>query len=267
MTEQQPPYGDPLPEPPPPPEPHPVRRLLGPLVLVGVAALKWGAVLLKLKFFTVVFSMLASVGAYAWLYGWRFAIGLVLLIGVHEMGHVVALRARGIEAGLPVFLPFLGAFVSMKEQPKSAYDEAVSGIAGPVAGTAAAFAVLGAGLSLDSELLMVLAYVGFLLNLFNLLPVLPLDGGRTAAALSPKLWLVGLLALLAYAVWRPSPVIPLILLLGAFELWRRWKGRNSEASRIYHDLSREQRLQIGVAYASLVLLLLWSMHTWPLPPR
>ena len=261
------PYGDPLPEPPPPPPPHPVRRLLGPLVVAGFAVLKWGGVLLKLKFFTVITTMLASMWAYAWLYGWRFAIGFVLLILVHELGHVVALRARGIAAGLPVFIPFLGAFVSMKEQPKTAYDEAVSGIAGPVFGTAAAFAVLGAGVSLDSELLRVLAYVGFFLNLFNLLPVLPLDGGRTAAALSPTIWIVGLVGLLAYAVWRPSPVIPIILLLGGFELWRRWKGRNEEASRIYHDLSADQRLQIGVAYLALVGVLLWAMHTWPLPPR
>lgn len=261
------PYGDPEPAPPAPAPPHPVRRLLGPLLVAGAAALKWGAVVVKLKFFTVVASMLASVWAYALLYDWQFAVGLVLLILVHELGHVVALRARGIEAGLPVFLPFLGAFVSMKEQPRTAYDEAVSGLAGPVAGTAAAFAVLGAGLSLDSELLLVLAYVGFLLNLFNLLPVLPLDGGRTAAALSPKLWLAGLLGLLAYAVWRPSPVIPIILLLGGLELWRRWKGRDTEVARIYHDLAVEQRVQVGAAYAGLVLLLLWAMHTWPLPPR
>lgn len=263
MTEHPGPYGEPM----APRPPNPLRRLLGPLVLAAASALKWGAVLLKLKFFTLVASMLASIGAYAWLYGWRFAVGFVLLIGVHEMGHVVVLRARGIEAGLPVFLPFLGAFVSMKEQPRSAYDEALSGIAGPIFGTAAAFAVLGAGLSLDNELLLVLAYVGFFLNLFNLLPVLPLDGGRTAAALSPKLWFAGLLGLVAYEVWRPSPVIPLILVLGGFELWRRWKGRDTEASKAYHALSADQRLQVGAAYAGLVVLLLWAMHAWPLPPR
>jgi Zn-dependent protease len=170
-------------------------------------------------------------------------------------------------AGLPVFLPFLGAFVTMKEQPKTAYDEAVSGIAGPVLGTAGAFAVLGGGIALDSKLLMVLAYTGFLINLFNLIPVLPLDGGRTVAALSPKLWFGGLALLLAYEIYRPSPVIPLILILGAFEWWRRWKGRNEQASLIYNALTVEQRTQIGVAYVGLVVLLLWAMHTWPLPPR
>ena len=259
---EQPSYGE-----TPAPEASPLRRALAPVLAAGALLAKWGAVLLKLKFFTLGASMLASVGAYAWLYGWKFAVGIVLLIGIHEMGHVVALRARGIDAGLPVFIPLLGAFVSMKEQPKSVYDESVSGIAGPVAGTAAAFAVLGAGLSLDSQLLLVLAYVGFLLNLFNLIPVLPLDGGRTVAALSPTLWLVGLGILLGYEIWRPSPVIPLVLVLGGFELWRRWKGRNTEASRIYHALTADQRLQVGSSYVGLVVLLLWALHTWPLPPR
>jgi Zn-dependent protease len=264
-TGDEPPYAVPL-------QPEPtvaerLKRLFAPIIAAGVAVLKFGAVLLKLKFFTVVFSMLASLGAYAWLYGWKFALGFVLLILVHEMGHVVVLRARGIQAGLPVFLPFLGAFVSMRSAPRTAYDEALSGIAGPVFGTAAAFATLGLAGVYDSELLRVLAYTGFFLNLFNLLPVIPLDGGRTAAALSPKLWLAGLLALLAYAVWRPSPVIPIILVLGGVELYRRWKHKDTESARAYYALSGEQRLQVGSAYLGLVAVILWAMHSYPLPPR
>lgn len=243
------------------------KRLFAPLLAVGFAILKFGGIVLKLKFFTVVFTMVASLWAYALFYGWTFALGFVLLIFVHEMGHVIVLRARGIEAGLPVFLPFLGAFVSMKSQPKTAYDEALSGIAGPVFGTVAAFATLGLAGIYDSELLRVLAFTGFFLNLFNLLPVIPLDGGRTAAALSPKLWFVGLVGLLGYAVWRPSPVIPIIVLLGGFELYRRWKHKDSDANRAYYALRREQRLQIGSAYVGLILVLLWAMHTYPLPTR
>ena len=253
--------------PPPPTLQDRLRKLFAPVVAVAVGVAKFGAIILKLKFFTVVFSMLASLGAYAWLYGWKFALGFVLLIFVHEMGHVIVLRARGIEAGLPVFLPFLGAFVSMKSQPRTAYDEALSGIAGPVFGTAAAFATLALSGIYDSELLRVLAYSGFFLNLFNLLPVIPLDGGRTAAALSPKLWLLGLVALLGYAVWRPSPIIPIILLLGGFELYRRWKNKDSEANRAYYALTREQRLQVGAAYLGLIAVILWAMHSYPLPPR
>jgi len=255
------------------PEPKPAsfvdtaRKLLVPLAALGFTLVKYGALIVKLKFFTVVISMVVSLGAYALLYGWKFALGLVLLILVHEIGHVVVLRARGIEAGLPVFLPFLGAFVSMKSQPRSVYDESLSGIAGPIFGAVGAFACLAAGAAYDSDLFRVLAYAGFFLNLFNLLPVLPLDGGRTAAALSPKLWFVGLLALLGYTVWRPSPVIPLILLIGGFELYRRWKGRNTEAARAYFTLTAQQRLQIGGLYVGLIVILLWAMHANPLPPR
>jgi Zn-dependent protease len=244
-----------------------LRKLFAPVIALGFTLLKFGAIIFKLKFFTVVASMVVSLGAYAWLYGWRFAAGFILLILIHEIGHVVVLRARGIEAGLPVFLPFMGAFVNMKSAPRSVYDESLSGIAGPIFGTVGAFACLGLAGVYDSELLRVLAYSGFFLNLFNLLPVLPLDGGRTVASLSPKLWLVGLLALLVYELKWPSPVIPIILLLGGFELYRRWKDRNSEQSRAYFALTPEQRLQIGGLYVGLIVVLLWAMHSYPLPPR
>lgn len=261
-TQEPPPYGQ-----PPPTGQDRLKKALAPLVAVGATVAKFGAVIYKLKVFTVVGSMLVSLGAYAWLYGWKFALGLVLLLLVHELGHVVLLRARGIEAGLPVFLPFMGAFVTMKSTPKSAYDEALSGIAGPVFGTVGAFAALGLSEIYSSELLRVVAYVGFFLNLFNLMPVLPLDGGRTVAALSPKLWLVGLVGLLAYEVYRPSPVIPIILLIGGFELYRRWKGKDSPESRLYFALTAQQRLNIGGGYLALVGTLLWAMHSYPLPPR
>ena len=259
------PYGSPIQRPPTLREQ--LRKLFAPVLAVGVTLAKFGAVLFKLKAFTVVGSMVLSLGAYALLYGWKFALGIVLLIFVHEMGHVIVLRARGIEAGLPIFLPFLGAFVSMKSQPRSAYDEALSGIAGPVFGVAGAFATLGLASAYDSELLRVLAYSGFFLNLFNLLPVLPLDGGRTVAALSPKIWFAGLAALLAYELYRPSPVIPIVLLLGGFELYRRWKGRDTEAGRAYFALTPQQRLQIGSGYVGLIAIILWAMHSYPLPPR
>lgn len=244
-----------------------VRQLFAPVLAAGFLLLKFGGIILKLKVFTVVGTMLASLGAYAWLYGWKFAAGLIVLIFVHEIGHVVLLRARGIEAGLPVFLPFLGAFVSMKSAPRTAYDEALSGIAGPVFGTVAAFAVLGIAEVYDSQFFLVLAYVGFFLNLFNLFPVLPLDGGRTVAALSPKIWALGLVGLLAYEIYRPSPVIPLILIIGGFELYRRWKDRHSPETLVYYALTPQQRVTIGVGYVGLIVVLLWAMHTYPLPPR
>lgn len=244
-----------------------LSKLFAPLIAVVVGIGKFGAILFKLKAFTLIFSSLATLGGYALVYGWQFGLGFVVLILIHEIGHVVVLRARGIPAGLPVLIPFLGAFVTMKEQPKTAYDEALSGIAGPVFGVAAAFAALGLAEVYDSNLMRAIAYSGFLLNLFNLLPVVPLDGGRTAAALSPKLWVVGLGMLLAYEIYRPSPVIPIILLVGAFEAYRRYKGRNTAASLTYYALTAQQRLNIGASYVGLVVLILWTMHSFPVPER
>ena len=159
-----------------------------------------------------------------------------------------------------MFIPFLGAAVAMKSQPRTVYDEALSGIAGPAFGSAASAVVWYAAHQQHSAFLLALAYTGFFLNLFNLLPVLPLDGGRTAAALHPAVWAVGLVGLLALFVWRPTPVIPFVLLLGGRELWQRWKGRHTEESRRYYAIAPAQRAVIGVAYIGLVTLLVLAMN-------
>jgi Zn-dependent protease len=222
--------------------------------------LKVLALLVKLKFFTVAGSMALSILAYGWLFGWKFGVGFVLLILVHELGHVIVLRARGIKAGAPVFIPFMGAFVSMKQQPKTVYDEALSGIAGPAFGGAASFALLLYADAHGSAFLKALAYTGFFLNLFNLLPVLPLDGGRTAAALHPAFWAAGLAGLVALMVWRPSPLLPIILIFGGMELYRRWQGRDTEESRRYYAIKPLQRTVIAVAYLGLMGLMVVGMN-------
>jgi Zn-dependent protease len=237
-----------------------IKRFFAPLAGVGAFLAKFGVVLLKLKSLVLVGSMAVSVAAYASIWGWKFALGFVLLIFVHEMGHVVVLRARGIKAGWPVFLPFLGAFVSMKSMPQSVYEEAESALAGPIAGTAGALVVGYFGHVNGSDLLRSLAFTGLLLNLFNLLPALPLDGGRVAGALHPAIWLAGLLALLGFEFYRPSPVIPILLVLGGFELYRRWRGRDSAASKVYFSLQPVQRARVGTAYVGLVVVILIGMH-------
>jgi Zn-dependent protease len=254
----------PVPAPPAPADPDSLRarvkRFFAPLAAVGAFLAKFGLVLLKLKSFVLIGSMAVSVAAYATIFGWKFALGFVLLIFVHEMGHVVVLRARGIRAGWPVFLPFLGAFVSMKSMPQSVYQEAESALAGPIAGTAGAL-IVGYIAHVDgSNLLRSLAFTGLLLNLFNLLPALPLDGGRVAGALHPVIWLAGLLALLGVEFYRPSPVIPILLVLGGYELYRRWRSRDSEASRVYFALQPGQRVKIGTAYLVVVGVILIGMH-------
>ena len=216
------------------------RRALGLLVAAGFLIIKFGAklkglllLLPKLKLFTTSATMLVSVAAYALIWGWSFAAGFVLLLLVHEMGHVIQLRREGIKASAPMFIPFLGALVAMKELPKDAAAEARVGLAGPVLGTLGALVPLGLWALTGNELFQALAFVGFFLNLFNLLPVLPLDGGRAMAALSPWMWLVGYGLLVAATIVFPNPIMLLILLFGGLETWRRWKQRKTPEARAY----------------------------------
>jgi Zn-dependent protease len=229
-------------------------RRLGPLAGAAAVLAKTGGALLKLKALASVGTMLLSVLAYTLLYGWRFAVGLVALIAVHELGHVAALRRRGIAAGLPVFLPFLGAFVNVRQAPRSVYVEAETALAGPAAGVLGAAAVAAAASLTGSDLLRALAFTGFLINLFNLLPALPLDGGRAAGALHPAVWGAGLAALLVIEVLRPSPVVLLVLVLGGLEAFRRWRGRRTAASRAYHALTAQERLLVASGYLGLVVV-------------
>jgi Zn-dependent protease len=179
----------------------------------------------------------------------------VVLLLIHELGHVIQLRREGIDASAPMFIPFLGAVVAMKELPKDAAAEARVGLAGPVLGSAAALVPLGIHAAGGSDLFLALAYVGFLLNLFNLLPVLPLDGGRAMAALSPALWFVGYALLVAATIVFPNPVLLLVLLVGGFETWRRWKARNTPEAREFHRVPARTRMAVAAVYLGLALSL------------
>ena len=200
-----------------------------------------------LKFKTLA-TMLLSIGAYAIEWGWLFALGFVLLMFVHEMGHAIAMRAEGIPAGAPVFIPFVGAFIAMQGQPRDAAVEARVAIAGPVVGSLAAWAVLGAGLALEQRLLLALGHTAVLLNLFNLVPVPPLDGGRIAGAFTRTYWVIGYaLGIVALLVtW--SPLLLIVLVVGLWTLVQRW--RNPVPG--YDALPPRQRTLIALAYAALV---------------
>ncbi len=252
----------PEPQPAPPQEERrpPWRRILGWLGAGALVAFKFAAklkglllLLPKIKILSTSGTMLVSVAAYALIWGWRFALGFVLLLFVHEMGHVIQLRREGIPASAPMFIPFIGAFVAMKEMPKDAAAEARVGLAGPVLGSVACLVPLAIYWAGASELFLALAYVGFLLNLFNLLPVLPLDGGRAMAALSPALWFVGYALLIAATIVFPNPVLILVLLLGGFETWRRWKIRKTPEAREYHRVPRRTRAIVAGVYLGLAL--------------
>jgi Zn-dependent protease len=242
------------------------RRALGVLAALAVLAFKFGAKLKallflipKLKLFTTSASMLVSIGAYALIWGWKFAVGFVLLLLVHELGHVLQLRREGIPASAPMFIPFLGALVAMKELPKDAAAEARVGLAGPVLGSLAALVPLGLYALTGDELFKALAFVGFFLNLFNLLPVLPLDGGRAMAALSPWMWLVGFALLIAAAIAFPNPIMILILLFGGIETWRRWRARNTPEAREFHRVRPATRLAVAGVYLGLAAALAVGM--------
>src|ERR671936_2823900 len=132
--------------------------------------------------------MLVSVAAYSWIWGWTFAAGFVLLLLVHELGHVIQLRREGVEASAPLFVPFLGAVVGAKSLGDNALAEARVGLAGPVLGSLGAAACIPLANATGSDFWRALAFTGFFLNLFNLLPVVPLDGGRAMAAMAPWMW-------------------------------------------------------------------------------
>ncbi|MFO7572616.1 MAG: site-2 protease family protein [Gaiellaceae bacterium] len=233
------------------------KKLALPLVAAGFALLKFGGLLLKLKVVTTGASMLVSVAAYAWIWGLPFAIGFVLLIFVHELGHVLELRRQGVPASAPLFIPFLGAVIGMKELPADAWKEARVALAGPILGSLGAAAVWAVGAAQGSELLVAIAFIGFFLNLFNLIPIVPLDGGRAVGALHPALWLVGLLMMVGLVALRPNPILLLIVVLGGLELWRRWRVRGDAAS--YYRLPVRQRVAVGVTYLGLVAVLALAM--------
>lgn len=209
----------------------------------------------KFKLLATFGSAFVSIAAYALLWGWPFAAGFVALLFLHELGHVIQLRREGVKASAPMFIPFLGAVITARSMGDDAAAEARVGLAGPIMGALASLVPLVIWLATGSDFWRALAYVGFFLNLFNLLPVLPLDGGRAMAALSPAIWLVGLAALVAIAIVFPNPILFLILIFGGVESWRRWRGRNTPQARAYHAIPTRTRVLVAATYLGLAAAL------------
>ena len=239
-----------------------LRKLAAPFIALGVLFWKFKFVLaaiFKFKIFTTSASMLVSLGAYAWIWGWKFALGFILLLFVHELGHYLEARRQGLDVGAPVFIPFLGAAILLKENPLNAWREAQIAIAGPIVGSIGAAVVWLIGERQDSELFIALGFTGFFLNLFNLLPVVPLDGGRIAAAIHPILWFVGFLGLVGLAFVAPNPLLIVIALIVGLELWRRWQERGTAEAAGYYKIARWQRVAATVGYFGLAALLVLGM--------
>lgn len=213
-------------------------------VLMGIgifllAKFKWAIALLKwTKFGGTFITMAASMGAYALFYGWKFAAALVYLIFVHEMGHIVAAKRKGIATSPAFFIPFVGALISLKEQPRDAATEAYLAYGGPLAGLISFLPAVLLYQYTEEPFWALVIFLGAMINLFNLLPVSPLDGGRIVSVLSTKIWLVGLLVLIAIVILSPSPILFLVLFVGIFTWWNR--AREGYNSLIY--LYEKQKL-------------------------
>src|SRR5262249_34933734 len=193
-------------------------------------------------------TMLISVLVYSWTFGWSYSAGFVALILAHEMGHYVAARRRGLNVGAPTFIPFVGAWIQLKDLPHDAETEAYVGVAGPLVGSMGALACFYLARSTGSSLLLALAYSGFFLNLFNLIPLSTFDGGRVTAAISPKLWLIGAPLLVALFFYSPSPLLILMALLALPNVMKAWRGVQTEEERAYYNVPPETRLSYAVVY-------------------
>jgi Zn-dependent protease len=276
-----PPTGPPAPDPdrPPPPatSPHDARghswfkRTFGPVLAALVALLaKLKAILVllpKIKLISTAGTMFVSLAAYAWLWGWQFAAGFIALLFVHEMGHVIQLRREGVRASAPMFVPFLGAVISARSLGRNALAEARVGLAGPILGSVGSAACILIWHATGNDLWRALAFTGFFLNLFNLLPVVPLDGGRAMAATAPWMWVVGFVALIPLLFVFHNPIFLLIIVFAGFETYKRWKLRLTQTAeqRSYYRVRPLDRALVALVYLSLVALLVVGMHTTNLP--
>lgn len=206
-------------------------------------------------------TMLLSVFAYGLIYGWPYAVGFVGLIFIHEMGHYIAARQRGLNVGAPTFIPFVGAWIEMKEMPHNVETEAYVGLGGPLLGTLGALGCYFLARSTDSNLLLALAYAGLFLNLFNLIPISPLDGGRITAVLSPRIWLLGVPILIGVFLWRPSPMLIIIALMAAPQLMKAWKyDASAPENQIYYAISNQTRFSYAAYYVLLTGFLAVMTH-------
>jgi len=220
------------------------------LLLLLLSGLKWG------KLATTGGTMLLSLAVYATIWGWPYAAGFIGLMFAHEMGHYVAARQCGLNVGAPAFIPFVGAWINLKEQPRDVRTEAYVAAAGPLVGTVSAVAVYLGGRWTDSTLLLAIAYAGLFLNLFNLLPVSPLDGGRITAIISPRIWLIGAPVMLAILFYRPSPILVIIAIIALPQLIKAWKyDPKAPENLAYYGVPLQTKLEYGALYLALTAYL------------
>jgi Zn-dependent protease len=245
-----------------------VKKALAPLAVIGVMIAKFFAklkffILPALKFLPILLksggTMLLMIWVYTAMWGWKFGVGFVLLLLVHECGHLIVAKKFGLKVGAPVFIPFMGAFIALKEAPRNAWMEACVGIGGPMLGSLGALVCNSLGEIFDAPVFIALAWFGYFLNLFNLTPVGMLDGGRIVTALSRWLWIPGF-ALLVWFGWKyPNFVVWLMVFLSLPRIVSLFRKRTEEEKR-YYEVTPMQRWMMSILYFGLIATLLFAMH-------
>ncbi|MEO8972130.1 MAG: site-2 protease family protein, partial [Ktedonobacteraceae bacterium] len=237
---------------------------IGTAIIAFLLNLKWLVIFGQVGLASV--SAVVSVFAYSFFFGWPFAIGLVILLFIHEMGHAVVMKMKGIPVGGLIFVPLLGAAVFMKQMPKNAKDEAEVGIAGPIAGAIAAAVCLFLALQNPNapSIWAPLAYFGFFMNLFNLIPIVPFDGGRVLAAIDRRVWIIGFLGLLAFEVWswlngNFSPWLLFFIVMAGSQFLTRRKSADTPEGRAYYVVPVGERIVLSLVYFGLAAVLVLGM--------
>ena len=245
--------------------------LSGLILLLGVVALKAKALLILVVerariFFVNPFegfgamqyavaggSFVVTIAAYTTQFPLGVVTGFVVITLSHEIGHAVAIRAKGLRAGFMVFIPFIGGAVTMKDQPRTVYDDAIIGLAGPAFGTFATLATLQVYKWTSDPLYLLISFVGFGLNLFNLLPIGMLDGGRISAAITKWMWVLGGGAIVYKVFDQPNPLTILIAVLAAFQVYASIVREKTDPR--FYEITGLQRAAIAVLYFALVIFL------------
>lgn len=259
----------------PPRRPFP-KFLSGLILFLGVAALKAKAVIILflerargvfvnpfegfgvMQYAIAGGSFAVTIAAYARQWPLAIVVGFVVITLIHEIGHAVVIRAKGLRAGFMVFIPFVGGAVTLRDQPRTAYDDALIGLAGPFAGTLASLFVLQMYKWLADPLYLLIAFLGFALNLFNLLPIGMLDGGRISAAVTKWMWLIGGGAVVYKVIDQPNPLTIIIAVLAAFQVYASIVREKTD--KRFYESTPTQRAAIAVLYFALVIFL--GHQTW-----
>ena len=225
------------------------------IFLLLLAGLKFG------KLFGTVGTMLLAIGVYAIVFGWRYAVGIVAMLFVHEMGHYLAARQRGVDVGMPTFIPFVGAWIELKQKPHDAETEAYIGLAGPMLGTVGAIGAYFLARNYGTSWLLAVAYTGFFINLINLIPLPPLDGGRVTAVLSPRIWLLGVPIIGALLWFHFSMILLLVAILAAPHVLAALRfDKDHPANQQYYEVTPRVRWEYGLLYVGLIAFLAYMTN-------